>query len=402
MFTLAFRNIFRHKVRTGLTSAAIIFGVIGLIISGGFVHDTFIQLGEAVIHSQLGHIQIYKTGYYSKGSRSFHEYLVPDPEKVNQATKTIPEIDDVMSRLNFAGLLNNGKADLSIVGEGVEPDKEAKLGTFMKFIAGRPLSDKDVNGIVIGEGLAESLQLKPGDSVTLLLNTAEGSLNSADFEVIGLFQSFSKDFDARSIRIPLAAAQDLLGAKGANAIVVVLKDTNTTDQVFTELQKRLPSNAYELKKWDELTDFYKKTIELYRHQFGILQTIIFIMVFLSVANSVNISMFERTGEFGTLMALGNRRNMVFRLALVENILLGLIASTVGVVIGIGLALFISHIGIPMPPPPNANSGYTAFIRVVPSVIAFAFTVGFMATIIACLFPAYKVTRMPAVEALRYN
>ena len=58
MFKLAIRNIFRHKVRTSLTLGAIMFGVMALTLSGGFIEDVFIQLREATIHSQLGHIQV--------------------------------------------------------------------------------------------------------------------------------------------------------------------------------------------------------------------------------------------------------------------------------------------------------------------------------------------------------
>ena len=56
----------------------------------------------------------------------------------------------------------------------------------------------------------------------------------------------------------------------------------------------------------------------------------------------------------------------------------------------------------MPPPPNSNSGYTALIRVVPSVVLGAFLVGFAATIVASLLPARRVARLPVVEALRQN
>jgi len=402
MFKLAFRNIFRHKVRTALTAAAIIFGVAGLILSGGFVHDVFIQLGEATIHSQLGHIQIYKAGYYERGARNPSQYMIEDPARVIDIVGKLSNVDAAMSRLNFSGLLNNGKADLPIIGEGGEPDKEAKLGSFITIIAGRQLTDKDAYGILIGEAVAHSLKIRPGDRVTLLLNTAEGSLNSLEFEVVGIFRSFSKDYDARGVRIPLPAAQELLGARTVNAVVLSLKETGMTDAINAQLKERLPSGVYETKKWNELADFYEKTIALYDRQFGILRLIIFMMVLLSVANSVNMSLFERTGEFGTLMALGNRRKLVFQLVLTENLLLGFLASGAGVVIGISLALGISAIGISMPPPPNANSGYIALIRVVPSVVATAFFVGLFATLIASLLPTYRVTRMPVVEALRQN
>ena len=126
------------------------------------------------------------------------------------------------------------------------------------------------------------------------------------------------------------------------------------------------------------------------------------MVVLSVANSVNMSVFERIGEFGTMRALGDRAGRVFRLIVTESALLGSIGAILGVAGGVVLATAISAVGIPMPPPPNGNVGYTAIIRIVPSVLAMAFTVGLAATLLAALLPALKVSRVPVVDALRAN
>ena len=72
-----------------------------------------------------------------------------------------------MGRMYFAGLLNNGRRDLPIIGEGVEPDKEARLGSLLKIVEGQQLRDQDTDGVLVGQGVAHSLGLKPGDSVTL-------------------------------------------------------------------------------------------------------------------------------------------------------------------------------------------------------------------------------------------
>ncbi len=109
-------------------------------------------------------------------------------------------------------------------------------------------------------------------------------------------------------------------------------------------------------------------------------------------NTVNMTVFERTGEFGTMRALGNRGVDVFVLILVESTLLGFIGATAGVLLGVLLAWIISAIGIPMPPPPNADIGYTAQIRLVPSVVAGAFAIGFLATVLAAIAPALRVAR----------
>jgi putative ABC transport system permease protein len=402
MWKLALRNVLRHKARTGMTLLAIIVGVVGLILSGGFVQDIFKQLGEVLIHSQSGHMQVSRAGYFERGARSPEKFMIDTPEPLRESISTIDGVDDVMGRVYFAGLLNNGHSDLPIIGEGVEPAREARMGSGMVMSAGRALADNDINGMMIGQGLAHALKLKPGDWVTLVMNTADGALNSLEFLVVGVFQTFSKDYDARAVRISLTTAQEMLVTTGVNTMVVVLKHTKTTDAIASMLMQKHGKSGLEVKTWLELNDFYAKTVEMYDAQFGVLRIIILLMVLLSVANSVNMSVFERVGEFGTMMALGNRGARVFGLIIAENIIIGLAGAGAGVVLGIALALGISAVGIPMPPPPNSDLGYTARILVVPSVIASAFAVGLFATVGAALLPASRVRRIPVVDALRQS
>lgn len=402
MLKLALRNVLRHKLRTGMTLAAILFGVIGLILSGGFVQDLYFQLGETLIHSQTGHLQVSMSGFHAKGTRSPERYLIDDPESLRNSLLKQGNVNDVMARVSFSGLINNGRTDWPIIGEGVEPEKEATLGSHLKITAGRQLSSGDSKGILLGQGVAHALKLAPGDQVTLLLNTTAGALNSLEFEVIGTFQSFSNDFDARAVRIPLAAAQELLETHGANTLVISLLKTEDTARIADLLKHSIDQSLFETKTWIELNDFYGSTVALYQRQFGMLQLIILILVLLSVANSVNMSAFERIGEFGTMMALGTRRNNVFKLLTVENLLLGAIGGALGVVLGVILAVIISAVGIPMPPPPNANIGYVAHIRLAIPEVLMAFSVGFGATVLAALVPAWRVSNIPVVDALMQN
>jgi putative ABC transport system permease protein len=400
LYKLALRNIFRQRIRSVVTLVAIVFGVAGLILSGGFVKDIFVQLGEAIIQSETGHAQVFREGFREKGSRQPDRYLINDPGPIAARIATSPLVRDVSSRLSFSGLLNNGKRDLAVIGEGVEPDKEARLGTFLKMVSGRTLTEADTFGMIVGQGVAQSLALQVGDQVTVLVNTTGGALNTVDVEVVGIFQSFSRDFDARAVRIPLAAAQELLATPGANQLIISLHHTRDTDDALAAIKAQLGGSGLEAYSWKQLSDFYEKTLQLYDRQFGVLQVIILVMVLLSVANTVNMSAFERLGEFGTLQALGNRQRDVFRLILVENTFLGLMGGTLGAVIGVALALAISAIGIPMPPPPSANTGYTAMIRLDIANVATAFLIGVVATALAAIFPARRVSRTELVEALR--
>ncbi len=402
LLKLALRNVGRHRGRTALTLASIVFGVVALILSGGFIEDTIVEVGESMIHSHSGHLQVSRQGYSTFGSQNPERYLIDRPEQLRQTLAGTPGVDDVLLRLGFSGLLGNGRSDWPIIGEGVEPEREARLGSYVTLAAGRQLSAADKYGALIGHGVARALKLKPGDPVTLLVNTAGGAANTLDLEIVGVFQTFSKDYDARALRIPLAAAQELLATEGAHMAVVSLGRTADTGRVAATLRPLLAGAGLELKTWVEINDFYEQTVALYRQQFGFLVVIVLIMLLLGVSNTINLAVFERVGEFGTMLAMGNRSRHVLLLIVAEGFVLGLIGSALGVVAGIALAVGISAVGIPMPPPPNADLGYTSRILVVPGTIALSFVIGLVAAVSASLLPARQVSRMGIAEALRHS
>lgn len=116
MIRLAIRNVFRHKARTSLTLAAIVFGVTGLILGGGFVEDVFVQLREATIHSQLGHLQVNRAGYSTVGRTNPYRYMMEDGGATSAALRSIPHVTDVLQRVQFSGLLSTDRTDLPIIG----------------------------------------------------------------------------------------------------------------------------------------------------------------------------------------------------------------------------------------------------------------------------------------------
>lgn len=403
LFSLALRNIFRQKVRTAATLAAIAIGVSGLILAGGFVNDIFVQLGKAIIHSQTGHIQITRVGYSENKTRAPEKFLIKDGDELkSKLTSQIPGIDQAISRLGFTGVINNGRRDLGIVGEGIEPDGEAKLGTFLNYIEGRALTGTDHDGIVVGDGVAKSLGLKIGDRVTIVMTLAAGAVNTLDFELVGIFQSFSKEFDSRAVRIPLDVAKTLMDTDGIHLLVVQLSDTESTSSTVASMKQLLANQGLDVTPWYALSDFYEKTVDLYDRQFGVLRLIILIMVLLSVINSMNMTLFERTREFGTMRAIGDRSDWVFRLIMIESFWLGLLGGLLGIILGCLAALGISAIGIPMPPPPNANLGYTALIRLDSISVLTAGAVGFIASMLAAIIPARRAAKADIVEALRHG
>lgn len=400
---LALRNVRRQGARSVATLSAIAIGIAGLILAGGFVQDIFVQLGEAVIHSQTGHIQITRKGYAEGHRRDPEAYLIPNPQALrSEISGSSPRITRVTARLNFNGMLNNGRRDLGIIGEGIEPQENSDPGTYLRFSAGRQLTAHDDDAIIVGQGVATSLGLKIGDRVTLIITTSSGALNTLDFEVVGIFQSFAKEFDARIVRIPLGAAQKLADTNAAHVMVAMLDKTEATAPTVEILKNKLPGDEFDVTPWSSLSDFYEKTVQLYDRQFGVLRLITLLMVLLSVINSVNMTLFERTREFGTMRAIGNRSQVIFWLIVTENVWLGVIGCLLGIALGVALALIISAIGIPMPPTPNSNLGYVATIRLDAVSVVSAGAIGFIACVLASLIPASRASKLDISEALRHG
>ena len=141
---------------------------------------------------------------------------------------------------------------------------------------------------------------------------------------------------------------------------------------------------------------------LFSQQMTVLRAIIGVIIVLSISNMLVMNVLERTGEIGTLLAVGFRRSKVMQLFAVEGLLLGLIGGAAGVLTGYGLAELTSFIGIPMPPPPGMEEGFTAEIRITLPVLANAFAIAFVTTALAGLYPAWKASRLDIINALRHN
>jgi len=399
LFRLAWRNLVRNLRRSAFGVATIAFGVVGLVLAAGFIQDVFEQLGEATISAQLGHMQIAKRGFRDGGTASPQDFLI---EGATLKSKVAANglVKEVMGRLSFSGLLSLHGAELAIEAQGIEPEPEARLGTRLQMLSGRGLRNGDAYGVLLGEGVAKQLKAEVGDNLSLTAPTVDGSLNLLNLEVLGVFRSFSKEYDDRAIRMPLETAQEVTQTNRVNTLVVQLERTSDTDAAVEQLSAILGDADLEAVAWYALSDFYANTKLMYERQFGFLQLIALVLVVMSVLNTLNMTVFERMAEFGTMRVLGNRGAEVVKLILIEGVLLGLIGTAIGLILALTAAFFISTVGIPMPPPPNMESGYTAHVVLTLSALARSAAIGIASTVIASISPAMRLLRLSLPEMLR--
>jgi putative ABC transport system permease protein len=401
---LALRNLWRQRVRSGIALSAILFGVVALLLSGGFIEWVFFAMREATIESRFGHIQAVRPGYFRFGTADPYRYLLPEksPELTN--IEAVSEVRLVTPRIAFGGLVSFGETTVSFLGEGVDPAKEAIIGRQLHITHGEQLSSSDARGLILGEGLAMNLGVKIGDRVVLVTTTETGSINAVDAHVRGIFYTSSKVFDDVALRTPIRMAQSLLRTTGTHVWVVLLESTDKTDVTLTKLKAQLPTNksGLEFVSWKELDEFYNRTVTLFSRQLNVVRIILAVIIVLSVSNTLTMTVLERTNEIGTLMAIGLKKRKILRIFIAEGFVLGLSGGVIGVIIGLVLAWIISSIGIPMPPPPGMQRGFIGEIRVTSTLAINSFAFAAISAAAASIYPAWKASRLLIVDALRHS
>jgi putative ABC transport system permease protein len=396
MFTrLALRNIFRNRRRSAITLAVIVFGAVGLILFGGYKAVTFRGLRESTIRGRIGHLQLFGKGH-DQGQQKPLEHALENAAAIRAEIEKDPRVEFTAAQVTLMGLVSNGDKSETFVATAVEPEKD-RLLRGVSVIEGTLLPDTEPDAVLLGKGLAASMNVKSGDYITLMSPTVAGSLNAMDVRVAGIFQTGVKELDERAVKMPIAGAQQLLQTTKVEKLLVFLRDTETTAAVRADLERR--NLGIEIKSWSELASFYHQVVMLYNGIFGFLGLIVFGVVVFSVANTIVMSIFERTREIGTLMAIGTPRGKVWRMFFLEGLLTGVLGGLAGVAAGALIATLINSGNVMLPPPPGYTVGYKLNILLQPAVLTTAFLISVITATLSSIVPAFKASRLKVVDAL---
>jgi len=401
---LALRNIFRNKRRTAITFLSIIAAAAAIIVFGGFIAFTFEALRETTIRTQLGHLQIAKTGYFDQGAGRSEQLLIDDPASIERGIRTSPLINTTTWRLTGSGLISSGETSLSVSLIGVIPEREEDFAAFETVIAGMQLDEDTPDGCVIGGGLAKGLNVTEDANLTILSTTLDGMVNALDCHVVGIVQTASKDYDNVYVKVPLPFLQRLFDTTKVEKILVLANDTRQLPQVQTLVEQTIADHPdLEYKSWSDLADFYHDVVRLYTSIFTLASIVLGIVVFLSIANTMSMSAFERFREIGALRAIGQTRTGIVNMFVCEGALIGLIGGVLGLSIGALLAWGINQAGgITVPAPPGMSSGYTALIALNPQAFLYAFLTALIASTLSSFYPAWLASRIDIIKALHHT
>jgi putative ABC transport system permease protein len=411
LFKIAYRNVTRNRRKSMVTFLTVSLGIVSIVIAGGFFEYIYYQLYLSAVYGKIGHLQVSAKGFSEKGMLYPYEYMLPDFDDFLHRYGRLPHVRLVLPRVHFSGLISNGDTTGSFLGLGLDPTKEwvmnsaltSASGPVVRIIAGRYLQAEDTNGVVLGKGLAHAIGGSPGRTMTLLATTETGSLNGITVTIVGIFESFQKENDDHALHITIGTAQRLLRVEDkVHSAVFLLEDDRYTKGVMAELGELFVRDRqrYDVQEWRDLAISYTATVAFFRRMFLVINVVIALVVILGIANTISLTILERTREIGTVMAIGTKPAWVVLQFLLEGILLGVVGGLVGLLFGAVFAQVISAIGIPMPPPPGATREWQA--EITPSQLDYlqALAIAILSGVAASLFPAIKASRLRVVDALR--
>jgi putative ABC transport system permease protein len=402
---LAFRNIFRNRRRTLMTLMMVGGGVVCLLLAGGYFGFMTHGLRESTINDGLGHIQIFTADHFRRDEVRVLDTGIENWRQVAASVSTGGHVRGVAPRIEFYGMVSNGTKAAGFMGSGVDPAAEKSLGFVSRVVSGRDLDAKPTGEVeaLIGVGLAKSMNVKVGDGLTLLAMTSDGALNGVDVEIVGLTNSGVAAMDARSLRVTLTAAQRLLQSDRVTNLVVGLDSTDNTDKVAAELAPRLRGlpQQMELRKWIDLATYYKQVNTMFNGIFLFMGVIVFFMVLMSSVNTLLMSMFERTREIGTMLAMGTPRGWIVALFVLEATLLGVMGAVVGVVAGNLLGMLLNASGLHMPPPPGYTVAIPFKVLHIPAQMIGSSVLVIVSLALASILPAVRASRLQIAEALAH-
>jgi putative ABC transport system permease protein len=399
MLRVALKGLASRKLRSALTAMAIVLGV--ALVCGTYVlTDSITGAFNSIFQTVYRGTDATVTGRNAidaNANNSNDESPTPSfSESVLARVKRLPDVRDTLGGVSGSPqLVKNGKAitfgGAPNLGFSVDPAKPQFNS--LKLVNGRwPAA----NEVVIDTDTASKKSLKAGDVIGVQAQGPERRMRISGLVKFGSAGSLG---GATLAGFRLRTAQRLFDKVGKlDDIRVSAKPGVSPRRLVAQIRPVLPAGtrvrtgAQEAQKAADSTNEFLSFLKTFLLAFGGIA--LFVGSFV-IANSLSITIAQRTREFATLRTLGASRRQVRRAILLESLVVGVIASVIGLFVGLGLAegLFslFDAVGFTLP-----NSGIVFKGR----TVEVALIVGVLVTVLASLRPALRATRVPPIAAVR--
>ena len=399
---IAWRNIWRNKRRSTIVLLSVVVGVVALIFTDGLTNGMIRQMLFNQISSNIAHIQIHGDGF--SGNKAVQN-LIPDKDRALNTVKDIPELKAYSQRVVAFGLLSSATNSSGVYINGINPEDEAKVSIIEESIIKGNFLDEGEREIVLGQKLAEKLDVGVGDKIVAMSNTPDGNIGSELFRIKGIFETFSSDFDKSYVYIPLKTSQRMLDiGDNIHEIAIVLNKYQASESVKSRIKDQLP-DSYEVLSYQDVLPLLLLQMDMYKESMMIINLIIGLALVFGIINSMLMAVFERINEFGVLMSIGMKNYKIFMMVVLEALFIGMIGTIAGTIFGLLIHIPLSIYGVDFSIFSESLSSLGVG-SVIYSDISFSnlfsliMLIPFI-SIIGAVYPAYKAIKLEPVYAVRY-
>ncbi len=406
---MAWRNLWRNPRRTVLSAAAIAFAGTLLVFMLSWQFGAYESMINSSVKINTGHLQIQAKGYQENSDIRLE---IPDPESLISFLEKLGDVEAYTSRAIAFSLASSEDRTYGAAVVGIDPDQEVRVSTIKRMIRkGSYLSSSDTNQALVGKLLARNLSAGVGDELTLLGQGLDGSIAATVVQVKGIYSSGMDEFDRSSIQLPLNYFQTVYTMRGGvHKIVVNVKSLDCVSAVKKRIAEKL--TTVDSKKplvvldWKELNPGLVQSITMDLASGAIFYLILIIVSGFSIMNTFLMSVFERTKEFGVLMAIGTAPGRLIKVLLIESTLLTLAGVVISMVSGAAITLYFQIHGFDFAGASELLNQYGVsgrmYTRLTPvSLLAGPITV-MAVTFITALPPAMRIRRLKIVEAISFQ
>lgn len=404
---ISYRNLQRNRRRTLLTTSLITLGVVFVLVytalAGSFKNYMIGQITDTA----MGHLQIHKKGYVASVEnlpldKNLNAKAI---EFIEEQLKNSKYVESYSFRIKFGAMFSNFTETTNIRLNAIDPNSEfsALPSLEERFV---DFTTFEKGSIIVPEILAKGMNVKKDDTVVLVANNKNGSVNGINVKVAGIVETISGP-GGRDGYIHIDDAKKVLRIKGieVSEIVVRLKDNSMIEKAIEELspiteklnQKDKP--AFEIHSWMQLSPFYN-IIKMLDVMNMAIKIILISIVLISILNVMVMSVYERVKEIGTIAAMGTPPSTIVKLFLVEGLLLGILGAILGSVVSFGIIQVIDMMQITYSFGRESNLILEPVLHLKDMLVISVIVV--VISLIASISPAIKASRLDPVEALRTN
>jgi len=400
---VSWRNLWRNRTRTNVTIAAVALCIAILIIFQSMIVGLIEKAVFNTTNLVIGEVQIHANGYLN--DKSLYKDL-----KNTEKIKSIAKKNNIglVERSYGFGLISSGTKSAGTQFWGVNPESELMHFDFAKHInQGTFLNSSSSNKIVLGNKLALSLAAEVGTELVVFVQGADGSLGNDLFYVSGILKNVADNID-RSAAIILENDFNILFSSNNMIHEIALNSKGNFEA--EEIQNLMSAEIkdVEIDTWKQLMP----TIALMTEKMSVFMRTLFSLIFtiaagLGVMNTMIMSTYDRMKEFGIIRAIGATPWRIIKQVSLEAIILTFIASIIGTIVGLSVALYFQKYGFVVSGQGNFSFGGVVMdpiwkASVSLGIILLPIGLMMLTSILSSLYPASIAARIKPVEAIHYK